>query len=96
MSDNDRAELELSIRQLERQLKREEQDFREELNIKKNNEFKKVRQLVLQAILQFSKSGEYDLILSEGVVFAHKRIDITQEIIAIMADLKENKTAESE
>ncbi|MEM7207119.1 MAG: OmpH family outer membrane protein [Pseudomonadota bacterium] len=87
MSETERSELELDIRKLERRLKREEQDFREELNIKKNNEFKKVREVVLQAILKFANTGEYDLILSEGVVFAHNRIDITQKIIDIMADL---------
>ena len=41
MTETQRSNLELDILKLERQLKREEQDFREELNIKKNNEFKK-------------------------------------------------------
>ena len=85
-----KEELELSIRALERRLKREEQDFREELNIKKNNEFKKVRQLVLKAITKFADTGEYDLILSEGVVFAHNRIDITDKIIDIMKEIGES------
>ena len=87
MTNTQRSQLELDIRKLERSLKRDEQDFREELNIKKNNEFKKVRQLVLKSILQFAKRDEYDLILSEGVVFAHKRIDITEQIIKIMTEL---------
>ncbi len=87
MSDVERSELELGIRKLERRLKREEQDFREELNIKKNSEFKKVRKLVLNAILKFANTGEYDLILSEGVVFAHKRIDITEQIVKIMGEI---------
>lgn len=89
MTAAQQEELELNIRSLERKLKREEQDFREELNIKKNNEFKKVRQLVLEAILKFANTGEYDLILSEGVVFAHNRIDITDKIIDIMEEIGE-------
>ena len=93
MSEAQRSELELEIRRLERDLKREEQDFREELNIKKNNEFKKVRKLVFDAILKFANSGEYDLILSEGVVFAHDRINITQKIIDIMATIGDEKAA---
>lgn len=88
MSDSQRSELDLGIRKLERDLKRDEQDFREELNIQKNNEFKKVRQLVLQAILKFAKKDKYDLILSEGVVYADKRIDITEQIIEIMAEIE--------
>lgn len=90
ITDSQKEELELSIRSLERRLKREEQDFREELNIKKNNEFKKVRQLVLKAITRFADTGEYDLILSEGVVFAHNRIDITDKIIEIMKEIGES------
>lgn len=41
MTNTQRSQLELDIRKLERSLKRDEQDFREELNIKKNNEFKR-------------------------------------------------------
>ena len=95
LSETERSELELSIRKLERRLKRQEQDFREELNIKKNNEFKKVRKLVSKAILKFADTGEYDLILSEGVWFAHKRIDITEQIIKIMGEVDQS-TAEKQ
>ena len=75
------AQLERETRGLERRIKRSEQDFREELNIQKNNEFKKVRILVLEAIAKFGELHDYDLIVSDGVLYANKRIDVTERIL---------------
>lgn len=81
LSENESDPLERQARALERRLKRDERDFREELSIQKNNEFKKVRILVLEAIGQFGKSNHYDLIVSDGVLYANKSIDVTEEIL---------------
>lgn len=75
------AQLDRESRSLERRIKRNEQDFREELNIQKNNEFKNVRVLVLEAIAQFGETHDYDLIISDGVLYANKRIDVTERIL---------------
>lgn len=75
------AQLDREVRGLERRIKRDEQDFREELNIQKNNEFKKVRILVLEAIAQFGEQQDYDLIVSDGVLYANKRVDVTERIL---------------
>lgn len=81
MTEAQRSALEREVRRLERQVKREEQDFREELNIQKNNEFKKVRKAILEAINAFAESQGYDLILSETVLFSSKRVDLTEQIL---------------
>ena len=81
MSESERSQLDIQARSLERRIKRSEQDFREELNIQKNNEFKRVRVLVLEAIARFGKQNDYDLIVSDGVLFAAKRIDVTERIL---------------
>jgi len=81
LSEGERSQLDVQARSLERRIKRTEQDFREELNIQKNNEFKRVRVLVLEAIARFGKQNDYDLIVSDGVLFAAKRIDVTERIL---------------
>jgi len=81
LSDTELAQLDREVRSLERRIKRDEQDFREELNIQKNNEFKKVRILVLETIAKFGKSNSYDLIVSDGVLYANKKIDVTEEVL---------------
>ncbi len=81
LSEAELAQLDRESRGLERRIKRDEQDFREELNIQKNNEFKKVRILVLEAIAKFGKTNEFDLIVSDGVLYANKQIDVTEKIL---------------
>ena len=81
MNEEERARLDRETRGLERRIKRSEQDFREELNIQKNNEFKQVRILVLEAIASFGKLHDYDLIVSDGVLYANNRIDVTERIL---------------
>jgi len=84
MSIQKRRLLEKEIRRLKRKKDRNEQDFREDLNIQKNNEFKKVRRSVMEAIAQLAKDDHYDLILSDGVLFASKRTDLTQKLLNLL------------
>lgn len=81
MSESAAASLDRQVRGLERRIKRDEMDFREELNIQKNNEFKKVRILVLEAIAAFGKTNNFDLIVSDGVLYANKQVDVTEKIL---------------
>ena len=88
LSDDEREQLEREMGSLDRRIKRNEQDFREELNIQKNDEFKYVRVVVLEAIASFGKEHDYDLIVSDGVLFANQRIDVTERILESL--LREN------
>lgn len=93
LPEADQIRLDRESRGLERRIKRSEQDFREELNIQKNNEFKKVRIQVLEAIARFGKTHKYDLIVSDGVLFAAERIDVTERILESL--VKENQRLRS-
>jgi outer membrane protein len=93
MTAEQRTELEREIRAIERKLRGEEQDFREELNIQKNNEFKKVRLSVMEAINQLAKEEGFDLILSDGVLFSSKRFDLTENILEHMQRKSEQQPA---
>lgn len=93
MGEAELAQLDRQTRGLERRIKRNEQDFREELNIRKNDEFKKVRIIVLEAIAEFGRKNDYDLIISDGVLFANKRIDVTERILESL--IRENSKLQS-
>jgi outer membrane protein len=95
MTAEQRIELEREIRAIERKVRGEEQDFREELNIQKNNEFKKVRLSVMEAINQLAKEEGFDLILSDGVLFSSKRFDLTENILEHMQRNSEQKPADN-
>ncbi len=81
MSEKERGKAEEKIRGLEREYRREEREFREDLSVQKNNEFKKVREIVVKAINKFAKKQKYDLILSDGVLYAAESIDVTKQIL---------------
>ncbi len=95
LDTTERTMKEREYRKIERRMKRDEQEFREELNIQKNQEFKKVRVYVLNAIATFAKSHNYDMIVSDGVLFANKTVDVTDKVLlelqqSIAADSQSN------
>lgn len=81
MSESERHKLERDIIDRKRDLKREQEDFREDLNIRRNEAFEQLRRRVSEVIVSLSKEQKFDLIVSDGVVYASDRIDITDQVI---------------
>jgi len=91
----ERAVIEREYRKTERRMKRDEQEFREELNIQKNQEFKQVRVYVLDAIATFAKKHNYDMIISDGVLFANKTVDVTDKVLMELQQSLNQSNAET-
>jgi outer membrane protein len=81
MSESERVKLERDIISRKRDLKRGQDEFREDLNIRRNEAFEKLRRDVFEVVVAISKEENFDLIVSDGVVYASDRIDITDMII---------------
>jgi len=81
MSESERRKLEREILAQKRELKRSQEEFREDLNIRRNEAFDKLRRRVFEVINDIAKGEKYDLIVSDGVVYANERIDITQKVV---------------
>lgn len=82
MSESERRKLERDIISKKRDLKRSQEEFREDLNIRRNEAFDKLRRRVFEVITDISKKEKYDLVVSDGVVYADKRIDMTEKVVA--------------
>jgi outer membrane protein len=82
MSESERRKLERDILSQKRELKRAQEEFREDLNIRRNEAFDKLRRRVFEVINDIAKKEKYDLIVSDGVVYATDRIDITGKVVA--------------
>lgn len=82
IQDSDRQQLEKQIRDLKRVIKRDTQEFREELNVRQNEELRKLERIVLKVVAQIAEDEQYDLIIHQGALFASKRIDITEQVLA--------------
>lgn len=82
MSSSDRSRREADIRSLKRDRRRSQDEFREDLNVRRNEELSKLQRLVLDVIQELARGEEYDLVVSEGVTFASERVDITDKVIS--------------
>jgi outer membrane protein len=82
LSSQELTKLKRKITLLRRDLERDKAAFKEDLSIRQNEELIKLQQSVLKSIQTIAKRGKYDLIVSEGVIYASKQIDITDKILA--------------
>jgi outer membrane protein len=79
-----RRKLERQIRLKVNQLKFFEQEFREDQNLRRNEEIRELQQVIARVLERLGDSGKYDLILTEGVSYVSDQIDITAEIIEML------------
>ncbi|MEM7252839.1 MAG: OmpH family outer membrane protein [Pseudomonadota bacterium] len=82
MAAADRVKLERKIRGMKRDVRRQQEEFREDLNIRRNQELGKLQRKVILTIRDLAKAENYDLIISDGVLFAGSRVDITDKVLA--------------
>ena len=85
LKESDRQNLEKEVRDLRRVIKRETQDFREELNVRQNEELRKLERIVLKVVAKIAEEEKYDLIIHQGAIYASNRIDITDKVLEQLA-----------
>lgn len=85
MSESQRREREAELGRVTRDLQRMQREFREDLNMRKNEELASVLQRANQVIQQIAEAEKFDLILQEAV-YRSPRIDITDKVIKALAD----------
>ena len=81
MSESERIKMEREIISQKREVKRKQDEFREDLNIRNNEEFGKVQKRIYEAIVAHAKKEKYDLIIGDGVIYASDTVDITEQVI---------------
>ena len=81
LSEQESAKLERDIISKKRDLKRKQDEFREDLNYRRNEEMVKIQKQIIQSIQQVAKDNEYDLVLSEGILYASPKTDMSGLII---------------
>ena len=86
MSEADRRNKERDLANLTRDLQRGQREFREDLNLRRNEELASVQERANKVIQQMAEAEKFDLILQDPVVYASQRIDITDKVIKALAD----------
>lgn len=85
MSESDRRNKERDLANLNREFQRNQREFREDLNLRRNEELSSVQERANKVIMSIAESEKIDLILQEAV-YASPRIDITDKVLKALAD----------
>lgn len=81
LKEADRRAKEHETAVLKRDARRLSQEFREDYNLRRNEELASLQKVVYKAIVELAKQESFDLILHEGVIYAGAKIDITEKVL---------------
>lgn len=81
MGETERRNAEKNLRDLQREVARLESEFREDLNLRQNEELAKLQRSVLKEVQDYAQAEGYDLVVGDGVLFASGVVNITDEVL---------------
>lgn len=82
MSESQRRSLENEIRNQARELKRTSDEFREDFNLRRNEELGKFQKQVLEVINSVAKEDGFDLVVNDGAaLYASPQVDVTEKVL---------------
>lgn len=81
VSSDERQRLEKDILARSRKLKNDQSAFREDINLRKNEEMNRLRMMIGETVRDYAKVENFDLVVEDGVVYFSERIDITDKIL---------------
>jgi outer membrane protein len=84
LSEADKRNKERDLANLNREFQRSQREFREDLNMRKNEELAVVQERANKVIKDIAESDKFDLIVQDAV-FASSKIDITDKVLKALA-----------
>jgi len=84
MAENERRNYEKDLRDGQRELARKQNEYVEDLNLRRNEELGKLQRSLLQEVQTYARAQNFDLVLGEGVLYRNESIDITAQILAAL------------
>lgn len=81
MSETERRNQSLDVTSRKRELRRLQEEFREDVNIRRNDALSGLQDMIKETIQEVGAAGGYDLIFFEGIAYANSKLDITDEIL---------------
>ena len=74
-------ELQREIVTRRREIQRQQEAFREDFNMRRNEALGDLQRRILRVVGEFAEEQGYDLVVSDGVVYASDAVNITDRII---------------
>ncbi|MDH3372760.1 MAG: OmpH family outer membrane protein [Gammaproteobacteria bacterium] len=81
MGETERRNAEKNLRDLQREVARLQTEFREDLNLRQNEELGSLQRSLLKEVQDYAAQEGYDLVVGDGVLFASSAVNITEEVL---------------
>ena len=80
MSDEERRRIEKDILDKKRDAARAQQEFSEDFNMRRNEELGNLQKRIVEAVRALAKEESFNLLLTDGVIYADDAIDVTSRV----------------
>ncbi len=84
---SEQAKLEKDISNKKRDAQRAQQQFSEDFNVRRNEELGKLQSHIVEVVRGIAKDQSFDLLLTDGVIYAGEQIDVTAQVQQKLAAL---------
>jgi outer membrane protein len=84
LSATERKAKERDILSEQRELKRLQDEYSEDLSIRRNEELRKLEKEIAETIVNLAKKEAYDLVVYQGVIYASERTDMTAQVLELL------------
>lgn len=81
MSETERKNKERELVNLNREFQRQSREFREDLNLRRNEELGQLQERARKVIVDIAKSEKYDIIIEQAAVYVDPKSDITDRVM---------------
>ena len=83
MAANERASAEKSLRDGQREVARKQNEFMEDLNVRRNEALGQLQRSVLQEVQGYAKTAGLDVVIADAL-YASPAVDITAQVLAAL------------
>jgi outer membrane protein len=80
MGEDERRKLEKDVVEKKRDAARAQQEFSEDFNLRRNEELGNLQKRIVEAVRALAKEESFDLLLTDGVIYANDQIDVTSRV----------------
>ena len=84
MGETERRNAEKDLRDLQREVTRLQTEFRDDLNLRQNEEYGLLQRAMLKEVQDYAQEQGYDLIVGDGVLFASNAVNITEQVLRVV------------
>jgi outer membrane protein len=84
MTEDQRQRTEKELRDGGRDLQRATQEFQDDVSARRNEELSRLQRTIIEEVRTFAKAQNYDLVISDGVIYSTSAYDITPGVLAAL------------